>query len=211
MPVFENNRPLLDAFREGRPEALEKVYYAYFDQIERLVRMGFTMGTGTRTRILGVTNPDEKRDIIQEVFTRAFSLPARMAFDGLRPYKPYIFRIAKNLLVDRLRKKNKDFVLDPKSFPEDEGPEGRGDANLEPAVDPEDALHLQRLMKATREYVSTLSDELKLFIRLRFEEELSQREVSEKMNITRRRVRTLETKAQSGLKAYLHKQRLIER
>ena len=49
--------------------------------------------------------PEEQAlDLVQEVFLRAFDERARLGYDGLRPYRPYLLRIAKNLRIDTARR-----------------------------------------------------------------------------------------------------------
>jgi RNA polymerase sigma factor (sigma-70 family) len=174
--IFENDRPLLDAFRRGQKAALSRVYFAYVDEVARVVR---------------------DRELIQEVFVRAFSESARLAYDGLRPYRPYLLRIARNVLVDRLRARGREVDVDTLEL-----------ADEKPSAD--ELLHTARMKEATAEHVARLSAEEKRFIRLRYEEGLSQEDVAKQMKATRRRMRTLEKRIEEGLVAHLRKRGLIE-
>src|SRR6478672_2492853 len=89
--ALEWDRELLSAFRAGERAALERVYLAYVDDVFRLIAVGFER------------NPHEQRSLVQDVFVRAFSDRARLGFDGIRPYRPYLLTIARNVLVDRAR------------------------------------------------------------------------------------------------------------
>jgi DNA-directed RNA polymerase specialized sigma24 family protein len=55
-----------------------------------------------------VRDPEQKRELLQEVFIRAFSAKARPAYDGVRPYKSYLATIASNLMIDTRRKDTRD-------------------------------------------------------------------------------------------------------
>ena len=103
MTIFRDDRPLLDAFRRGDRAAAERVYYHYVDDVDKLVRRGFILDAKETIRVPGIGDADAAADLVQEVFVRALSEPARLSYDGLRPYRPYLLRIAKNLLIDRLR------------------------------------------------------------------------------------------------------------
>jgi RNA polymerase sigma factor (sigma-70 family) len=201
LTLFENNRELLDAFRRGTQEALAEVYHCFVEDVDTLVRRGFALGAGRETRVPGAPSPDQERELVQEVFVRAFSEKARMAFDGLRPYRPYLMQITRNLLVDFWRKHGREIQA-----PESEtGVEEI--AELEP-IEPEENLHRQTLQRATRDYLASLEPRLQEFVKLRFEEEKSQYDLMKEMKITRWNVRSMEKKVQTGLLKYLKKKGL---
>src|SRR5262245_18856127 len=209
MDLLQNNRPLLDAFRRGDRHALTEVYFHYVDAVARLVQFGFVI-EAQGSRIPGAPDVDVEHELIQEVFVRAFSENARLQYDGIRPYRPYLLRIAKNLLVDRLRRKGQTVPFEENS--EDVVNEYSSEANAPFSIGggrAEEDLHWQRLAAATTDYVASQSAEMRELIRLRFDEERSQQEVAEQMSISRRRVRTLEAKAQAGLRRHLKRLGLL--
>lgn len=110
MTVFLDNRALLDAFRRGDRAALTEVYRRYVDEVAGVVRHGFALG-GKAVR--GVREVDCQRDLVQEVFVRCFSEAARKGYDGISPFRPYLLRIAKNLMIDEARKSGRAVVLEP--------------------------------------------------------------------------------------------------
>jgi RNA polymerase sigma factor (sigma-70 family) len=193
--VFSGNRTLLEAFRRGERAALTAVYQVYVDDVAELVRCGFTLDSHLRVR--GVRAPDRQRDLVQEVFLRALSAPARTAFDGISPYRPYLRRIAKNLMIDEARKAGRQVEVEAGA---EESPGGGADPEL---PSPEEDLEWRRLREATRAYCSSLSDPLRRFVRVRFEEEQSQRDAAEALQVTRRKVRTWEEELREGLRRYL--------
>jgi RNA polymerase sigma factor (sigma-70 family) len=189
--VFAGDRALLDAFRRGERAALSRVYYEYVDDIATVVRYGFAIAS-KGVRVPGAPDEATERDLVQEVFARAFAPRARDAYDGVRPYRPYLRRIAKNLLIDRARASGQSVAIEDV---EDE-------LVVEPAeVDPE----WMRQREATAAYVATLAPELQRVVELRFEQGLSQEEVATALDISRRRVRTLEAKILRGLRKALPK------
>jgi RNA polymerase sigma factor (sigma-70 family) len=127
---------------------------------------------------------------------------ARLAYDGLQPYRPYLTRIAKNLLIDEGRRLGREPVWEDVSAQE-----------LAQALpsDPgaEDELEWRPLREAARAYCAALEPRLRRLIQLRFEEERSQNEVAEALGLSRRNVRTLEAKAREGLRAYLRERSLL--
>lgn len=193
-----SDRALLDAFRRGERDALARVYRAHAQDVVALLRHGFVSG---EARVAGVRDLDQALDLSQEVFVRAFSETGRQGYDGLRPYRPFLLRIAKNLWIDRLRKAGREVPIAVAAG--DDGPDAEDRLRPAPAPEPEADLDRQRLHETTRAYVATLDPELARFVTLRFVESRSQYEVLEAMGVTRRRVRTLERRALDGLRAYL--------
>ena len=199
MTVFVDNRPLLDAFRRGDREALATVYFHYVNDIAAVVRHGFSIPqSGARVR--GAPDEQTERDLVQEVFVRAFGVRARDAYDGVRPYRAYLRRIAKNLLIDRARAADHTIPLD--------------DADDEPAIEPEGAESDGEWSTQRREataYIASLAPELQRLVQLRFEQEMSQDQTAEALGISRRRVRTLEARVQRGLRKALRRAGLLQK
>lgn len=182
------DRELLQAFRKGEPNALERVYFEHATALEVRLRSGLARG-GTRMHPL--TDPDV-RDVLQEVFIRAFSASSRSSYDGIRPFGTWLQTIARNLLIDRARRRGLpqaeaellEFVADD-------------------AAGLEETLLDAELQAATALFVEALDPEQRRFVELRFEQERSQEDVARAMNLTRRRVRTLEKYVRTGLHAFL--------
>lgn len=194
-----SDRALLNGFRNGEPAALERVYYAYVDRVFNVVRHGFPLQGGTR--VGGITEPDAQRDLIQDIFVKAYAERARLSYDGLRPYAPYLIRIAKNALVDHWRRRGAELAmvetaLDPEEIEE----AAHGDTS------PVEDLHWRSLLEATQSSVAQMTEEMRRFIHHRFVEDLSQRDIAERMRITRRRVRTLEDRVLRDLRKHLSAQ-----
>ncbi len=185
--IFEGNRELLLAFRAGDGEALATVYWHYVPWVERLLRRGFGSGG---VHVPGLRDPDVG-DVLQDTFARAFSQSARHGYDGLRPYRNYLLRIARNLLVDRARIAGR-VELDP-------------DVGEEPDLEEDAEVRADqgRLQEATQAFVQSLDPEARELVRLRFEEERSQDAVAAAMGVSRRRVRTLEKRVREGLERHL--------
>jgi len=191
MPVFASDRALLDAFRRGDREALATVYFHYVDEIAAIVRHGFAIpATGARVR--GITDEASERDVVQEVFARAFAARARDAYDGIRPYGPYLRRIARNLMIDRARAAGHTVALDD-------------DAEIAVEPEPPEDPEWIALRRETAAYVASLPAELQKLVALRFERELSQEDAARELGVSRRRVRTLEARIQRGLRRWLRR------
>jgi len=189
MPHLAKDPALLAAFRRGERAALERVYWHYIDRIERVVRHGFHLLRGPG-HVMGA-RPDEVADLVQETFARAFTERARLAYDGIRDYAPFLTTIARNLLADRARRLGRELQL-----PEDWE---------EPAVEEEIPFADDRTMRAVREYLTALSDELRGVHEKRYVRGLSQEEAASQLGLTRQRLRTLEKKLRQGLAAHMER------
>jgi RNA polymerase sigma factor (sigma-70 family) len=201
--VFENKRDLLDRFRRGDRDALAAVYQAYVDDVARLARLGFTTTTAEGpVRIAGAGDVDTQHELVQETFVKAFAPTARQGYDGLRPYRPYLMRIAQHVIIDRFRRARRE-ALDPIEEADvalQDGTDATGD--------PGESLHWRQLSASAADFVATLDEEARRFVALRFEDDLSQDAVAERMGASRRRVRTLEEKVCRGLEKFLRERGL---
>ena len=63
-----------------------------------------------------LSNDDDKKDIVQEIFIKAYV--NIKSFDPKRKFSSWLYRIAHNELVNNLKKKNKSFlpILDLDTF-----------------------------------------------------------------------------------------------
>jgi RNA polymerase sigma-70 factor (ECF subfamily) len=199
MTVLAADRLLLEAFRRGDRAALTTVYFHYVDDIAAMVRNGFSIPT-SGVRVRGAADEQTERDLVQEVFARAFVVRARDAYDGVRPYGPYLRRIAKNLMIDRLRAMDRSVPLDSED----------AELMIEPEV-PEAEAEWSEQRRETIAYIAGLAPELQLLVKLRFEDEVSQDQAAEALGISRRRVRTLEARIQRGLRKALRRAGLWEK
>lgn len=190
-PLLFRERPeLLPPFRRGERPALEAVYRRYVRLIETLLRQGTQAGGGR----VYVNDPETQKDLVHDVFARAFTERARLAYDGLREYRPYLLTIGRNILVDWARKRKETLRDDIDELCERVGQDGQE----HPAdwADPETV----RLVEA---YIKDLPEQLRRLHTLRYDEGASQDEVAEELGLSRQNVRTLEKQLRSGLAAYL--------
>ena len=135
---------------------------------------------------------------------KAFAEPARKAYDGLRPYRPFLLQIARNLRVDQLRKSARSAGLEEPALDFDV-------LELCAACDelitapPEANRDWERLVGQTALVVQALDHEVRQVAELRFVEELSQADAAERLGVTRRRVRTLEGRLLASVRRGLAK------
>jgi RNA polymerase sigma factor (sigma-70 family) len=203
--IFLQNRALLDQFKRGDRAALTAVYRHYVNDIEGLLRRWSQAATGSRSFKIDF---ERQRDVLQEIFIKAFSEKVRTAYDGIRPYRPYLITIAKSVLIDHLRKQSREVLLPFDSDDEDRIMGKMEDAEVSDDDRAED-LHWQRCLTASKQYVEGLDASTRRFVELRFIQEMPQLSISETMGMTRWKVRSMEKKVQRGLEKYLHRMKLI--
>ena len=203
--VFVENRDLLNRFREGERAALSRVYRFYVNDIELQLRRWSASAGG----ISGLRNDYSlQQDVLQEIFIKAFSPNVRAAYDGIRPYRPYLVTIARSVLVDHLRKKSREIVL-PFDTEEDERAVSRDMETDSSEADQEQSLHWQACLQASNAYVAALDETAREFVTLRFRKEMPQLEVAAALGISRWKVRSLEKRVQRGLEKYLSRMNLL--
>jgi RNA polymerase sigma factor (sigma-70 family) len=190
--LFRDRPELLPAFRRGERAALEAVYFAYAGRIESLIRGGWRGADGVRHPI--ATTADDVADLLQEVFARVFAERARLGFDGLRAFAPYLDTIARNLMVDWVRRRGRETPLDIAQL------ELVADEELAPDwADPS-------TMKLVEAYLAGLPDALRDVHRECYIRGRSQRDAAAALGMSRQQVRTLEARLRDGLRDALGKQ-----
>jgi RNA polymerase sigma factor (sigma-70 family) len=180
----------LAPFRRGERPALESVYLEYFDHIQKLVRYGLHAMRAN----LHVPGPgmSDLRDLVQETFVRAFAESARLAYDGKRPYRPFLSSIARNLILDHARKRNREIAVE-------ELPEVGELPEPEPWAD-------ATTLRAVEVYLQGLPQELKRVHELRYAGSASQEEAARALALSRQQLRTLEKRLREGLADHLRNQ-----
>ncbi len=197
--LFGGDRELLDRYRRGDRAVLERVYWAYIDPVERLVsRCVRAQGSGPRGYSVSV------EDLVQDVFTRAFSEGSRLAYDGIRDYGPYLFTIARNVVVDAFRRRGREVPTDLETLSDRAlfDPSGWGaEASLSTDV---------QILTRVRYYLAQLPPELAAVHRQRFGLGVSQHEAAQALGISRQQLRTLEKKLCDGVARELRAARATE-
>lgn len=131
-------------------------------------------------------NSHDAEDIAQEAFVRAYVNIHR--YDEKRKFTTWLYRIATNLAIDRIRKKKPDYYLDA----EIKGAEGMDMyANL--AIDeslPEEKVIQLEQKEYVHKEVMALPPKYRFIIMLRYLEEFSLKEISQIMDIPLGTVKT---------------------
>lgn len=100
MDPFQKDPEFLDAFKAGHADALAAVYRAFVRPLRSFIMRGFAFKSeGRPMYFAGLYDSNDLEDIVQETFRRAFGARARQTYDGVRPYKNYLFTIARNAVI----------------------------------------------------------------------------------------------------------------
>lgn len=190
------DRAWLDGFRAGDAAALERVFRTYAPLVHRLLRGGAKLADGTRVYLQGLMEED---DLLQDVFVRLLSAPARARYDGLRPYGALVRVVTRNTLVDHLRRfgrlKDREVTVeDPAEMPQADPGNQQGPLSL--LLSQEEA----ELAESLRQF---LTPEERTLAQVRYEEGLSQRDAAHALGISRQNLRTLETRLLARARAFL--------
>jgi RNA polymerase sigma factor (sigma-70 family) len=186
MPLFHDVPGLLVAFREGKSEALSTVYRHYVRAVD-----GYLRALARRAGTPDLCQASAIADLLQEVFIRAFSPSARLAYDGLRDFGPYLNTIARNCFIDTLRKRRIEVPLGIEDL--EAGPaSASGLDDYDPKV-----------VAVLEAYLRNLSAPEKRVYELRFVEGRSQEAACEALGMSRRSLRTSEERLRKGLRKAL--------
>lgn len=169
--------------KKGDQAAYEDVVLIFQDRIyQHCIRM--------------VGNAHEAEDIAQEVFIRAYI--NIHSFDNNRKFSTWLYRIATNLSIDRLRKRKPDYYLDA----DVKGTEGLTMYSQIPTAEqlPEDVVESLELKNYVHEEIANLSPIYRSIILLRYLEDFSLNEISEILDIPLGTVKTRLFRARETLR-----------
>ncbi len=212
MTFLKENPGLLELYRKGDCRAFEEIYHFYVNSVTRLIASGFSLSLDPPVSIPGIVDSQVQCDLVQETFVRAFSETARRKYDGVRPFRYYLLRITKNLVIDFFRKRklgiHQSFLDHGEELDKADFNMVNGCIQPVPACNPGELAHRVRQQNATKDFIDRLVGEQKLFYAYRYQKGLTQLKVAAGMGITRRRVRTLEKRLRDGLLEYLKEKKL---
>lgn len=189
----------LAAFRDGERDALERVYRQHVDEVVVFLRSGFMYTTNDKPmRYPGARDSFELESLVQEVFARAFEPRTRLAYDGVRPYGAFLNGIARNLVLDKLRKaaRHGEVLAAPDVI--DSVAIGELPGEREQNADE------RRGRDLVAAFLNDACDERdRTLYELRYDRELSQVDAAQAAGLTRIQVRRWETKFRARLLRYL--------
>lgn len=178
-----------------------QVYREQVDGLYRFLRSGFSFLSGARRMRagrLGVQGLDLD-DVVQETFRRAFSDRARAAYDGVRPYRNYLFMIARNVVLTELSRGRRLIPMGAAFTPGVEAEElsaGQREAAARLSEETADVLERsledRELARLVSGFVGALGEEEAQVFVSRFIDRRPQDQLAEALGCTRSRVRAVE-------------------
>jgi RNA polymerase sigma factor (sigma-70 family) len=211
--LLSSDRGLLQRFRAGDRDALGAVYDEYAPAVAAFLARGFSFSSKERVlRFCGYQQPFDLDNALHETMARAFAERARLAYDGLSPYKNYLLAIARNFVISELRRR--EVAMSQLVHAED----GAGiDAQQElpdetdaavaaatPARSAE-AEYLHRELRRLYEgFVAQLTAQERAFFGARFEEQLTQVEAGKRAGLSHMQARTREKDLRRRFLKYMH-------
>ncbi|SHF73137.1 RNA polymerase sigma factor SigW [Ornithinibacillus halophilus] len=175
--------------KKGNQAAFEDVVLYYQDKIYHHC-----------FRMLG--NAHEAEDIAQEAFIRAYV--NIHSYDDRRKFSTWLYRIATNLTIDRLRKRKPDYYLDA----EVKGTEGLDMYSQLASTDrlPDEEVQGMEIQNFIQQEILKLPAKYRSIIMLRYLEEFSLQEISEILDIP---LGTVKTRIHRGREALRKKLRHV--
>lgn len=214
---METDRAWLDAYRAGEPAALRRVVSVYGPGVATVLREGFSFRSGGRScRFHGFRSAFDLEDHVQEVFVRACSSAARSGYDGLTPFSSYLRAVARNLVIDELRRRSR--ALDAFSFDEDALPAAPELGSASDALDgaivptgrPAEDGEASELVRLVASFVDGLPERERQVYQARFREGLEHRDVARRTGLSPSQVKTSEKRIRLELYAELRRQGYLE-
>ncbi|WP_168123865.1 RNA polymerase sigma factor SigW [Paenibacillus sp. HB172176] len=138
-----------------------------------------------------LSSRQEAEDVVQETFLRVYKNLER--FDDTQKFSTWIYRIATNLCIDRLRKRRPTYSLDAES----NDYEGLDGYSMIPSDDrtPESELILTDTQRIIQEAMESLPPKYKTVMMLRYLHDLSLQEVGDILGMP---VTTIKTRVHRG-------------
>jgi len=190
----------LTRFRSGDGRVLADVYRQHVAGVASFLRRGFSYGSRNRIlRFRGYAQPFELDNALQETFARAFRPSARQAYDGLRPYRSYLLAIARNVVLDELRRGQPTTVDELDDC-----------ADVAASLSAEERLLRGELRRLWADFVERLDAHEAAYFLARFGEQRSRREAGLAGGLTPMQTRTLERKLRARFLEFLQAHGYLE-
>ncbi len=181
MKQYLADQDLVLLARAGDLEAFEKLVARYQQAVFR-----------TAYRLLG--SREEAEDVAQEAFLRCYQKLHR--YDTRFPFAPWLYRIATNLALSRLRRARKWSLVPWQENPA--RPENRGEAD-----DPAATWERKELQRELALALQNLAPRDRAALFLRYFEELSYEEIAYVLGTTRNNVEVRLSRARRKLRSLL--------
>jgi RNA polymerase sigma-70 factor, ECF subfamily len=144
-----------------------------------------------------VGNAAEAEDLCQEIFLRAYQKIG--SYDREKPFSPWICRIACNHTINHL--KRRALVLVPLEITIDGETQQRQIADKR--EDPEQALITSSRAQTMQQAISSLPENYRMALTLKYVEDFTAEEISEIMQVPRNTIKTWLVRAREALRSKL--------
>jgi RNA polymerase sigma-70 factor (ECF subfamily) len=176
--MFDSDESRLAALaRNGDRKAFAEIVKRYQNKI---MKLGFRM----------LNQRQEAEDVAQETFFKVYSNLHR--YDVTQKFSTWIYRVATNICIDRLRRRKEQISLDVAgSEPSNDNTNRELQLKISNKWQtPENQVILSELQGQVQQAVQQLPDKYRLAIVLRYMQELSLQEISEVLDIPLPTVKT---------------------
>lgn len=184
---------LIERCRKQDPQAFGRFVDAYQNRV-----FGFVKRM--------IANPDEAADVTQDVFIRAFQNFHR--FDGRSAVRTWLFRIAHNLCIDRVRKADRSVQESSLTALTDEGDEVIDVADSR--WQPEQIVLDDELASRVEAAIESMSDKLRAVLLLHDKEDMPYEEIAKLLSVpvgtVKSRLFLARAHLQNALRNYLSKE-----
>jgi RNA polymerase sigma-70 factor (ECF subfamily) len=171
-----NLEAILAKAKTGDSEAFSEIYDLFFKKIYRFI-------------FFRVSHKETAEDLAEEVFLKAFgklgSINDSSAFEG------WLYQIARNLVIDYYRQKKITVSLD------------EVENTLEYETNVIDTLELEQQQKILLKLIKQLTSEQQVVLKLKFFEDLDNREIAKILNKNEGAIRVIQHRAVSRLQELL--------
>ena len=187
--IIQSDEDLMQHYLDGSEEAFEELVSRYEKPI-----LNFAYAY--------LRNTSASEDLVQDIFVKL--VESRKQYNPERPFKPWIYQVARNRIYDELRKKkrwslkwfqpasNTDLTRTIESHP--------GDSTTS-----RDTVNRSEIFKVVQEGIATLDDRCRDLIVLRFLHGISTHDVAEILHIPEGTVHSGTHRALANLESFLTK------
>ncbi|WP_100374485.1 RNA polymerase sigma factor SigW [Bacillus sp. FJAT-45037] len=180
---------IIHEVKQGDEQAFAELVELYKDKVYQVAY-----------RMVG--NAHEAQDVAQEAFLRAYTNLDR--FDVNRKFSTWIFKIATNVAIDRLRKKKPDFYLQDSVNGSDHLTYESQLAAVE--ASPDEQVLTMELQEWVQDEINQLPPKYRIAIVLKYLEDLSLKEISEILDMP---ISTVKTRIHRGREALRKRMRHV--
>ena len=179
---------VLQSAQEGDIEAFATIVEAYENQLYTLA-----------FRFL--SSEPEAEDAVQETFLRVYMHLPR--YDGRFKFTTWLYRIATNVCIDRLRKRKSESSLDAESYDWEDGRLDLHDRLPSDALTPEQLLMRSETCNEVHRALCDLQPNYQTVLILRYIQDLSLQEISDILHVPITTVKTRIHRAREAMKQLL--------